>query len=304
MCPDWKSEKHENKAHGWSLSQKDLTAVANYYFEPKIECIVCHGNFSLQHGVKEVFLSDIPLVMHALQYNAQENGEAEVEIGQLKTIEFPMPFEDTPKVYLTPHEKPVASVPGRITNAQFTIFTCDSGTEGEPRKIGWTAYGNRAYAAIPIWRKLVSNSKEHQLRKDFRSEIVDLESAFEVFVSEYLGKSLNKRIREETISWILKRSIEEQLRIGFVELTGKPLSETESKAYSRWQSNVKELRDSIVHRGVSVTDEQAKDAREAFFDLMTKIDPTTINYFQIQVGKIREEHPSMTFGTAVLKGTK
>lgn len=304
MCPDWKKEVHENKPHGWSLSQKDLSEIANHYFEPKIKCIVCHNRFSLQQGVKEVFLSDTPFVMHELQYNARENGEVEVSVGQLKAIKFTNPFEDTPKVYLTPHGQSAACVPGAATNTEFTIFSCSSGTEGGSRKIGWTAYGNRKYAAIPIWRKLISDSKEHQLRKDFRSEIVDLESAFEVFVGEYLGKHLSKKLRGETVRWMLKRSIEEQLRIGFTELAGTPVSETEPVAYSKWQSNVKELRDSIVHRGFPATDEQAKEAREAVFNLMTKIDPLAIDYFQIQIKKIREEHPNMTFGVAVIKGTK
>ncbi len=304
MCPDWKKEVHENKPHGWSLSQKDLSEIANHYFEPKIECIVCHNMFSLQQGVKEVFLSDMPFAIHEFQYNAREYGEVEVSMGQLKTIKFAKPFEDTPKVYLTPHGQPAACVPGAMTNTEFTIFTCSSNTEDGSRKIDWTAYGNRKYAAIPIWRKLISDSKEHQLRKDFRSEIVDLESAIEVFVGEYLGRYLSKKLRGETVSWMLKRSIEEQLKIGFTELTGKPMSETDPAAYNKWQSCVKELRDTIVHRGFPATYEQAKEAREAVFDLITKIDPSTIDYFQIQVEKIKEEHPNMTFGVAVIKGTK
>ncbi len=132
---------------------------------------------------------------------------------------------------------------------------------------------------IPIWRKLLAGSKRHQLEKDFRSELIYLESAFEVFVYGYLGKNLKTRLRDETVDWMLKRSIEEQLKIGFVELAGKPLSELEAKAYGRWQRNVKELRDSVLHRGSPVTEEQARDARDAVFDLMTRVDPAIIEYF-------------------------
>ncbi len=130
-----------------------------------------------------------------------------------------------------------------------------------------------------MWRKLLASSKEHQLGQDFRQEVVDLESAFEVFVGKYLGKNLKNKLRDELINWMLKFSIEEQLKAGFIALTGKPLHELEPKAYIRWQKSVKELRDHIVHRGVSVTDGQAREAREATFDLITRIDPTTINYF-------------------------
>jgi hypothetical protein len=302
VCPHWKSEDHVNKAQGWSLSREALEKVGNHYFDPVIECIVCDHEFSLQQGVKEAFSSGIPFVIHDFQYNARENGDAEITVGQLKTIRFSQPFDDTPKIYLTPYEKPVAVVPGRITNTQFSIFSSNSGAEGEKRKVGWAAYGNRAYAAIPIWRKLFSSSKEHQLRRDFRPELVDLESAFEVFIGEYLGKNLKNKLRDETINWILKLSIEEQLKAGFTELTGQPLSKLESRAYRRWQKNVKKLRDSVVHRGASVTDDQAQEAREATFDLITRIDPAAIGYFRIQLEKIRPKHPNVTFGTATIKG--
>jgi len=304
MCPNWKSEKHVNNPHGWSLSQKSLVQVGGKYFDPLVECIVCHGKFSLQQGVKEAFSSDVPFVIHDFQCNAQENGEVEVVIGQLKTVKFVTPFEDIPRIYLTPHEKPLACVSGAITSSEFTIFSCNSGAQEGPRRITWAAYGNRAYAEIPIWRKLISSSKEHQLRKDFRPELVDLESAFEVFVGEYLGMNLKTRLREATLRWVLRLSIEEQLKIGFAELTGKSLSESEPIVYGKWQTSVKELRDSVVHRGASVNSEQAREGREAVFELLTRIDPTAIDYFQIRLEKIREEHPNLSFGTATIKVTK
>jgi len=132
--------------------------------------------------------------------------------------------------------------------------------------------------------------------------LVELESAFEVFVSEFLGRSLRSKLRGETINWLLKRSIEEVLKVGFTELTGRPLSKLEPEAYARWQRSVKELRDFIVHRGAFVSDEQAREAREAVFDLMTRIDPKTIDYFAVEVEKVRSKHPNMSFGTATIKG--
>jgi hypothetical protein len=301
ICPKWSSNDHVNKAHGWSLSQEELAKVEKSYFDSVIECIVCHHNFSLQQGVREAFSTDIPFVIHSLQYNANENGEVEITSGQLKNVKFSEAFEDTPKIYLTPHE-PVNAVPGHITNTQFTIFSSDSRKEGETRKIGWAAYGNRSYATIPVWRKLLSNSKEHQLRKDYRPELVDLESAFEVFIIEYLSENLGKKLKDETINWILNRSIEEVLKIGFIELNGKPLSELEKIAHERWRRNVKKLRDSVVHRGASVTDQQAREAREAMFDLMTKVDHTVIDYFRIQMKEVRLKNPNVTFGIAMIEG--
>jgi hypothetical protein len=301
MCPKWESEQHQNKPHGWSLPLKELSKVENNYFQPVLECIVCGYNFSLQEGVKKAFSSDIPFIIHNFQYNARDSGKVEIVIGQLKTIVFSHPFEDVPHVYLTPFEKPVNVVPGRVTNVEFSIFSCDSGTLGEMREITWIAYGNRAYNAIPIWRKLLSSSKAHQLRKDFRSELVDLESAFEVFIGEYLGMTLKNKLKDETINWILKLSIEEQLKIGFIELKGKALNELEPEAYRKWQKNVKETRDKVVHKGIFITEEEARNAREAVFDLITKIDSLALDHFQVEIEEVRPDNPNITFGTATIK---
>jgi len=301
MCPKWESKKHVNKLHGWSLSREELVRIGNDYFGSVIKCLVCGHKFSLQQGVKEAFTSNGS--SNYFQYNTHEYGETEVTVGQRKTIHFPKPFEDTPKVNLTPFA-PVAAVPGFITPAKFGIYSCDSGTEGEIRRIGWNAVGNRGYVAIPIWRKLISSSKDYQVRKDFRPELVDLESAFEVFIAEHLGKSLRTRLKDETVDWILRQSITKVLKIGFIELTGKPLSKLEPEAYGRWQRSVKELRDSVVHRGVSVTDEQAREARDAVFDLMTRINPNTIDHFRIQMKKIRLKRPNFVFGIATIKAGK
>lgn len=299
MCPKWESQEHENKPDGWSLSQKDIDKVKNSYLDPVIECIVCGNMFSLHQGVKEAISSDI--AADNFQYNAREFGKIEIVIGQLKIIKFSEPFEDTPKIYLTPIGKSASTVPGRITNSQFSIFSSDSGTEGGRREIQWHAYGNRAYAAIPIWRKLLSNSKRHQLLKDFRSELVELESSFEVFIGEYLGKNLRKKFNDKTVSWILKLGIEQKLNIGITELKGKSLKELEPDAYERWKKSVKEPRDSVVHRGTFVNESQAREAREAVFNLMTKIDPMVIDDFRIQFEKIELDRPSVTFGRVTIK---
>jgi len=226
---------------------------------------------------------DNPFWIHDFQFNSQENGKAEIKIGQLKRIEFQKPFEDIPQIYLSPHQKLASVVPGYVNNTGFSIFSSDSGTEGETREISWVAFGNRAQEGIPIWRKLLSSSKEHQLRKDFQSEIVYLESAFELYVAGYIGEGLRTKLRNETVDWILNRSINEVLSIGFKELReGKGLSELEPEAYGKWDNSVRKLRDSVVHHGTPVEADQARKAREATFDLITRISSAAIEHFRIQ----------------------
>lgn len=71
---------------------------------------------------------------------------------------------------------------------------------------------------------------------------------------------------------------------------------TDEDVYQRWQKSVRELRDSVVHRGSPINEKQARDARKAVFDIMTKIDPTVMDNFRIQLEKIQQDRPSMTFG--------
>lgn len=281
-CPNWQSEKHKNTVQSWTLSLEEVTKIGKQYFEKRIACRVCDCKFSLQQGVKESFSLDNPFVIHDFQFNSQENGNVEIKIGQLKKVKFQKPFEDKPRVYLTPYLKPVQAVSGLVTKSGFCIFSSNSGTEGEIRKIGWGAFGNREQKGIPIWRKLLSSSKEHQLRKDFQSEIVYLESAFEVFVSEFLWKKLSTLLNDKSIKWILKFSIEEQLKIGFTILADKSLSQLEPESYGTWQREVKEIRDNVIHRGISIKADQAQKARDATFDLITRINSEALDNFRIQ----------------------
>jgi len=281
-CPNWESEDHKSKVQSWTLSPSELLKIGNRYREIRIDCKVCDCKFSLQQGVKESFSIDNPFVIHDFQFNSQENGSVKIKIGQLKRIKFCKPFEDKPQIYLTPYLKPVYVASGFVTNTGFSIFSSDSGAEGETREIGWSAFGNCAQKGIPVWRKLLSDSKEHQLRKDFQSEIVYLESAFELYIAEYIGERLRTKLRNETVDWILNRSITEVLTVGFREIKGEPLSKLEPEAHGRWQNNVKKLRDSVVHRGTPVEAGQARKAREATFDLITRISPTAIEHFRIQ----------------------
>jgi hypothetical protein len=49
------------------------------------------------------------------------------------------------------------------------------------------------------------------------------------------------------------------------------------------------------------TSEQAKEARKATFDLLTKTDSSAIEHFQIQVESIQIDRPNIIFGTAMIK---
>lgn len=297
MCPNWKNSKHIDKAQGWALFKKAITTIGTDYFSPKIDCIVCGEKFSLQQGVSEAFSSDI--VIDDFCHNTNEIGTAEITVGKLAKIDFKEPFLEIPEVSLTPYLKPVNAVTGYITLTSFAILSCANGcSTEEKRQIGWRASGNRAPLEIPLWRQLLSNSKSQQKSKNFRSEIVELESAFEVFFSEYLSKSLRARLNQGTIEWLLKQSIETQIAIGHREITGMKMTEQYPTEYSKWQTCVKEVRDRIGHQGMAITPEQSTDARKALFNFLTRIDSSTMEHFQIEMKNIGTDGPHYTFGRA------
>jgi hypothetical protein len=303
MCPNWQKPEHTNKAQGWALFKKVIEAIDTDYFSPKIDCIICGKKFSLQQGVSEAFASDI--VIDHFRHNSYESGKIEIVVGSLTKIQFTKPFLDIPEINITPYLKPVNAVSGYITSEGFVIFSSANGCSiNEKRQITWHASGNRASAPIPLWRLLLSSSKEHQKMKNLRSEIVELESAFEVFFSEYLAKNLKTRLRQKTIEWILKNRIESQMTIGYRELTGQNIRIQYPIEYSKWQNCVKNVRDRIVHQGMMITSEQAINARKAFFNFLTRLDNTTMEHFQIQMNKTGIDGPRLSFGMATITGTQ
>src|SRR4030042_4055578 len=86
--------------HGWSLSTEELERVKNDYFVSNLKCVPCESSFSLWQGVKEAYLGY--LLSDFFVDNSRETGTIDVEVGKALWVTFAMPFEDNPKVSLTP----------------------------------------------------------------------------------------------------------------------------------------------------------------------------------------------------------
>jgi hypothetical protein len=294
MCPNWADEIHVNKRSGWSLLKKEIKNIGTEIFEQKIICQVCGLKFSLHEGVREAFTSDIAL-QHFL-YNSNERGAIDAEGGKSVRIKFVMPFEDVPTVQFTPtfHVQVAA---GYVSPDAFTML-CNS-VAGSQKKgvIGWSALGHRFEQNIPIWRTLLTSSKENQLRKNFRSEIVELEAAIEVFIGECFGKTFGAKLSQKTIEQMLNFSVEQQMKIAFREVRGKTLEQLCPKEYANWQKHVNTVRNDIVHRGLKPSKEQAKNARRSTFELLVKADNSALDAFQVNINQLQR----IVFGIAKIK---
>ncbi len=265
---------------------------------------MCGKQFSLKDGLKEAFASDV--VLDLFRHNSFTHGELSFKAGELLHVNFSDPFSETPEIYLTKMGQNVPDVmPGYITKDSFDLFSCIRNPSVPlDGRVSFEASGNRGVFQIPLWRVLLSNSKNHQKNKNYRSELIDLESAFEVFIADYLRNKLNGKLKDATIVWLLKNSIENQLNIGFTELNGVPVKRMFQEEYRLWNEAVKEKRDGVVHRGLQISEEEAIKARKAVLNLMLSIDNSAVLHFQVSMNKSVTDGPYMSFGTATIGNEK
>jgi hypothetical protein len=281
-CPNWVSSLHNNTRHSWTLIPEELKRVGNDLKTPKITCQVCQNSFSLIEGVRESFVSENPFLIHEFQSNLVQSGMKKGKVGLAVKVTFSKPFDLTPDVYITP-STPTSMAISNIDPTGFYLHASKlEENESNEFECGWSAFGTINDSTIPLWRKLITNAKNAQLRHDNRLQLVELETAFELFAYDYVLNSLrSKGIREETIEWISKRNIDDLLSIWFREATGNKASELFAQIHSKWSNDVKKLRDAVVHKGEKVTLEQVQEARGAVFDYIIAINISTIDQFQV-----------------------
>jgi hypothetical protein len=282
-CPNRVSSLHKNTYHSWALKHEELIRVGNDLKTPKITCQVCQKSFSLIEGVRESFVSEHPFLIHDFQSNLVHSGTIKGKVGLAVKVTFPKPFDLKPDVYITP-ATPTSMATSNVDTTGFFLHASKlEENESDEFECGWSAFGTIKDSTIPLWRKLITNAKNAQLRHDNRLQVVELEAVFELFASDYVLNSLrSKGIREETIEWISRRNIVDLLSIWFREATGNKAPVLYKPIHSKWSKAVKELRDAVVHRGKEdVTPEQVQEARGAVFDYMIAINTNTIYQFQV-----------------------
>ena len=160
----------------------------------------------------------------------------------------------------------------------------------------WSVYGNKYGLETPLWRQLLANAKGYEINRNFRMEIVELETAFEVFLYEYLKPKLKPLFTEPIVETIFKhfRRMEDVTTLVFEMATGKKLREILKEAnleklYGVWKEFGKDKRDKILHRGEEVSKSEAKKAFEAVFKMIVFLEPKSLEYLKTSL----EEHKSL-----------
>jgi len=254
-----------------------------------LTCPKCLRKITYQDAILDVALSGHTFLNYSFVSDMVEWGEIEVDPGRSYEIDLKKHFArvhlihtnvvgdpSNPPVFFHTHALP-------INNMRFRLYTSkslDHLLELQVGRVSWSAYGRGVGTTIPLWRELMSNAKRFQMEDENRAAIVEIESSFEVFVSEFLRSNL--RLRAETVDWLLKRSIEEQLSKLMFEATGQTLQEINAGYYDRWIKEVKTLRDKIVHRGEkNISTAQVQSALEVVLRLITIIDPNSIQQIEL-----------------------
>jgi len=255
-----------------------------------VKCVECGNEFDILDGISEVITSDNPFIQYTLRSNFSILGTSEITLGQLKEVDLKEKLDEIHRIFLTP-----------ISTAPYPVF-CEAINRGGSRfailssklkdlpypdniQIGWVVYGNKQGFDIPLWRKLLSNAKGYEINGDFRMAIVELETAFEIFIVEYLRKGLKDKYSPNVLEHLFQhfKRVEDELTILFEIATGKTLRQilkeaNQPKLYSKWQQHVKEKRDRTVHRGENIEEKEFKEGFKSVFKIILLLDPEALNY--------------------------
>jgi hypothetical protein len=253
----------------------------NKIFELKIKCRKCEKEINFYKGLKKAFGSENLFIVQRFRFSYEEYGNLSVTPGQIEKVTFNTPYTNIPDVHFSPYEKFIY-IKSLVMKDHFLAISSIKKNESSDGlyEIGWWATGDKENSKVPLWREVISNSKGHQVRKDYRLEVIDLETAFELFIDDYLITRLKERgWRKETLGWLSTHFLRNKMDIGFRELEGRTLDKLFKEEYSNWRKDLYHVRNGVVHQGKSVNCEEIKKAREALFGIITKIDVRTLEQF-------------------------
>ena len=230
----------------------------------------CGKRFSLSQGVMNFLSSDRPFPAYLIRSSWHEGGNVKSEVGQARKVRFKRAPRRVLWVSLDAYRAKVE--PTGVTKKGFTIISSKlADHKGKSVTTNWNALGEaKGHRAVP-WRQTLADSKGYELGKDSDMQVVAAETAFELFLDDFLA--IHLKLRPNTIRWIQKRTIEEKASVWYGEAMGQSLPTQFRQEYSQWQRHAKELRDSIVHRRSRTNLRQGRAAFRAVLGLISKIDP-------------------------------
>lgn len=272
----------------WWEIESSTKAVAE---DRQIMCPHCRKNLHLFQALLDFFLTDNAFVSHELRGSWHEGGNLRIQVGQTARVL----FETRPArvfeviLFTYPRVTGLRLAPSNITTNGFTIV---SSMEPDRRitrtEVSWNAFGATQRRGFLPWKEALADAKGYEIQRDSNMQVVAAETAFELFMDNFLSTRL--KLKPRTKRWVLKRSIDEKLSVWYAEARGRSLPIEFKEEYSEWQTAAKEVRDSIVHRRYQTNLREGKEAFKAVLRLITRIDPSWLGELRWSVGATMHGH--------------
>lgn len=127
---------------------------------------------------------------------------------------------------------------------------------------------------LPIPQALYLSAKRAQLLENYRSAVVETETAFEALVDQTVSEHYrNQGISNKEVASKLETSLTNLIRDHIPKCCGQKFEGTAE--HKLWKDALYELRNDVVHDGASVTAEQAEKALESAEEVLRWIETRT-----------------------------
>lgn len=113
--------------------------------------------------------------------------------------------------------------------------------------------------AIPLYEEFMMSARSFLEHQSWRVAVIEVQTAFEVFVNETIRKYYLGRKPIRTVNEILQSNFKNLLRSHLPSVVGKSFNRGDTP-YDRWNSNSYLLRNKVVHEGYNPTPNEAIEA--------------------------------------------
>lgn len=204
-------------------------------------------------------------------------GRETTQVGKLSTIKLPDNVRKLNYVTITPHFIPgyrSFAVPWGVNDPYFShenidsfhVLTSVAPIEGEtsvdfPKTVTfeWAAYA--VQEQCPAWKELLHRAKHSERIRDYRTAVIEADSAFETFVTEILAQKLNEMgIPPKIVTRILDHRGE---KMSWVEGLFPKFRRSD------WNKKVAEPRNKAMHKGDEIKESEASECFKAIFEFLS-----------------------------------
>lgn len=111
-------------------------------------------------------------------------------------------------------------------------------------------------------------------RGRYRNAVVEITSAFDIFLVDFLNKEFEKKeLEEQLINYLISqcKDFNFMLKEGLKIAKGRSFGEVDDKLLNRFKQDVLKLRNDVIHRGANITQKDSENAVRIVNEMISKI---------------------------------